>query len=136
LGQAETGECSICVQPTREGRADQSVSFTISIFTLTVLTLFSLRLQESLSKVDEKYIGEHIEMYGCNMRTLREVLRSGSEGIQQVISRKIEQLSIADIRCMLRNNADAAGDASHNITLISLNLNQGDGTLSLMHYQA
>jgi hypothetical protein len=115
LGQAEIAECSVCAQPTREGRAHQSVSFAISIFTLTVLTLFSLRLQESLSTLDEKYIGEQIEMYGCNMRTLREILTSGPEGVQQAISRMISGLSISDIRYMLRNNADAAGDPSHNL---------------------
>jgi hypothetical protein len=112
-------------QPRRMSSSKRQLA--ISLFTFTVLTLFSLRLQKPLPKVDEKQIGEFIEKYGHNMRTLHEALDGGAKAVEQAISGQINRLSLSEIRHMLMHDVNTAGDASHNI-ITSHCLNQPEPT--------
>jgi hypothetical protein len=99
----------------------------ISLFTLTVLTPFSLQLQKPLPEVEKKRICKLIKEYGYNMGTLRKALDNGTKAIEQAISGQVNWLALSTIREMIANHTDAAGDASHSI-ISSRCLNQPEPT--------
>lgn len=54
-------------------------------------------------------------MYGCNMRTLVDILRFGPKTHEEHINRKLSDLPVVDLNSLLKFDANNAGNVTHNL---------------------
>jgi len=79
------------------------------------LTLLSLKLQSEFSKLSDEVIVKAIVSYGCNMRTLANVLSGREASVEERILKIAEQVDNGRLRSMVTSNMETVGDISRGL---------------------